>query len=105
LTGPIKIFYNGGEKIINPSDLGLSVLNYNDIKGGESVEESAKIFMAILEGKGTEPQNDAVIANAAMALFATEQKAGLKHAVARAKEALVSGKALQTFKKLIDSQN
>jgi anthranilate phosphoribosyltransferase len=105
LTGPIKIFYNGGEKIINPSDLGLPVLKYDDIKGGQSVEESAKIFMSILEGKGTQPQNDAVIANAAMALYATDQKAGLKHAVFSAKEALVSGKALQTFKTLLNSQN
>jgi anthranilate phosphoribosyltransferase len=105
LTGPIKIFYNGGEKIINPSDLGLPLLKYDDIKGGQSVEESAKIFMSILEGKGTQPQNDAVIANAAMALYATNQKAGLKHAVVKAKEALVSGAALQTFKTLIDSQN
>jgi anthranilate phosphoribosyltransferase len=105
LTGPIKIFYNGGEKIINPSDLGLPLLKYDDIKGGQSVDESAKIFMAILEGKGTQSQNDAVIANAAMALFTTDQKGGLKHAVLTAKEALVSGKALQTFKKLIDSQN
>src|SRR5688500_3864008 len=94
LTGPIKIFYNGGKKIINPSDLGLPLLKYDDIKGGQSVEESAKIFMAILEGKGTQAQNDAVIANAAMALFTTDQKSGLKHAVLTAKEALVSGKAL-----------
>jgi anthranilate phosphoribosyltransferase len=105
LTGPIKIFYNGGEKIIYPSDLGLSALSYSDIKGGESVEESAKIFMAILEGNGTPSQNDAVIANAGMALYAAEQKAGLMQAVMKAKDALVSGKALQTFKTLIDSQN
>ena len=105
LTGPIKIFYNGGEKIINPSDLGLPVLKYDDIKGGQSVEESAKIFMSILERKGTQSQNDAVIANAAMALYATNQKAGLKHAVLSAREALVSGRALQTFKTLIDCQN
>lgn len=104
LTGPIKVFYNGGEKIINPSDLDLPLLKYNDIKGGQSVEESAKIFMAVLEGKGTQAQNSAVIANAAMALYAADQKAGMHSGVFKAKEALVSGRALTAFKNLIDSQ-
>jgi anthranilate phosphoribosyltransferase len=104
LTGPLKIFYNGGEKIINPADLDLPLLKYEDIKGGESVEGSAKIFLAVLEGKGTPSQNNAVIANAALALYAANQKEGLKPAVIKATEALASGKALQTFKKLMDSQ-
>jgi anthranilate phosphoribosyltransferase len=68
LTGPFKYFYNGGEKLSNPEDLGLKKLSVTDLKGGDSVEESAKIFMQVLDGKGTEAQNSAVIANAAMAL-------------------------------------
>ncbi|HET9486246.1 MAG TPA: anthranilate phosphoribosyltransferase, partial [Chryseosolibacter sp.] len=69
LTGPIKVFYNGGEKMISPADMGLPVLTYDDIRGGQSVEESASIFMNVLEQKATQAQNDAVIANAAMALY------------------------------------
>jgi anthranilate phosphoribosyltransferase len=105
LTGPLKVFYNGGEKIVSPADLGLPSLKYDDIRGGQSVEESAKIFMAVLEGKGTTAQNNAVIANAAMALYAADQKNGTTPAVARAKEALISGKALKTFRQLMESQN
>jgi anthranilate phosphoribosyltransferase len=105
LTGPIKIFYNGGEKIIQPADLGLPVLNYDDIRGGESVAQSADIFLGVLEGRGTEAQNNAVVANAALALYTANQKAGLLIAVDRAKEALVSGNALKTFRKLMDIQN
>jgi anthranilate phosphoribosyltransferase len=105
LTGPLKVFFNGGEKIFNPSDLNLPVLKYEQIRGGESVEESAKIFMNVLEGKGSEAQNNAVIANAAMALYAADQKSGVATAVATATEALVSGKALQTFGKLMASQH
>src|SRR5688500_1856391 len=67
LTGPIKIFYNGGEKMLTPEDMRLPSLKYNDIRGGQSVEESAKIFMSVLEGQATAAQNHAVIANAAMA--------------------------------------
>jgi anthranilate phosphoribosyltransferase len=105
LTGPLKVFYNGGEKIVSPADIGLPSLKYDDIRGGQSVEESAKIFMAVLEGKGTTAQSNAVIANAAMALYAADQKSGLVPAVAAAKEALVSGKALKIFKQLMESQN
>lgn len=104
LTGPLKIFYNGGEKIMNPADLDLPILTYDQIKGGQSVEESAKIFMAVLEGKGTQAQNSAVIANAAMALYAANQKEGLRSGVIKAREALESGRALQAFKNLMDSQ-
>lgn len=104
LTGPVKFFGNEGEKVIEPQDLGLPQVSYNDIKGGESVEESAKIFMTVLEGKGTQAQNSAVAANAGMALYVANRKPGFKAAVEKAKETLLSGKALNAFKKLMESQ-
>lgn len=105
LTGPVKFFSNDGEKVIEPEDLGLPQVAYQDIKGGESVEESARIFMNVLEGKGSKSQNSAVMANAGMALYAADRTQGLKPAVEKAKEALLSGKALQAFKKLMDGQS
>ena len=105
LTGPFKFFYNGGEKVVEPMDLGLPKLKYEDIKGGSTVEESSKVFMDILEGKGTEAQNAAVVANAGMALYASNQKGGITSAVERAKEALASGKALKAFRKLMEVNN
>src|SRR3954471_8025076 len=69
LTGPFKYFYNQGECVAEPADIGLPQLKYEDLRGGESVEESAGIFMKVLEGKGSAAQNSAVIANAGMALF------------------------------------
>lgn len=105
LTGPFKFFYNGGEKVVEPMDLGLPQLKYEDIRGGTTVEESSRVFMNILEGKGTVAQNAAVTANAGMALYTSSQKEGLASAVQRAKEALESGKALQAFKKLMEVNN
>lgn len=102
LTGPFKFFYNGGEKIAEPKDLGLPKLSYDDIKGGNTVEESATVFMNVLEGKGTSAQKAAVIANAGMSLYAGHQQEGIQRAIDRAREALESGKALQSFKKLIN---
>jgi anthranilate phosphoribosyltransferase len=102
LTGAFKYFYNGGEKVVEHVDLGLPTLKYEDIKGGATVEESSRVFMDILEGKGTVAQNAAVIANAGMALYTTNQKDGIPVSVQKAKEALDSGKALRAFKKLME---
>ncbi len=102
LTGPFKVYTNSGEKILEPADLGLPQIKASELKGGETIEESAKIFLAILEGKGTEAQNAVVIANAGMALYAGHQKEGIKSAIEKARESLTSGKALLTFKKLLN---
>ncbi len=45
------------------------------------MEESAKIFMNMLEGKGTKAQNAAVTANAGLALYAGHQNEGLQKAL------------------------
>jgi anthranilate phosphoribosyltransferase len=103
LTSAFKYFYNEGECLAEPSDIGFAKLSYADLRGGDTVEESASIFLKVLEGKGTSAQNAAVIANAGMALFAGHQRDGLPTAFSRAKEALESGKALTAFKKLINA--
>lgn len=102
LTGGFKYFYNEGEQLAEPEDLGLPSLTSDEIAGGNSVEDSAKIFISILEGKGTNAQNAAVIANAGMALYCADQKNGVLKATAKAKEILESGKALESFKKLLN---
>lgn len=103
LTGPFKYFSNGGERIASPEDLGLSKLKAADIRGGDTVETSAKIFMSVLEGNGTPQQNAAITANAGMALYASNQQVGLEAAINKAKETLASGKALTTFKQLLNN--
>lgn len=102
LTGPFKYYFNDGERIATPSELGLPQLKYEQIKGGATVEESAAIFMKILEGKGTREQEAVVTANAAMALYCADRYKGLAHAVTRAAETLKSGKALEAFKRLMN---
>ena len=101
LTGPFKYFFNGGEKMTEPSEIGLPLLSYDEIRGGNTVEESAKVFMNVLEGRGTKAQESAVIANAGMALYTGAQEKGVLPAMDQAREALVSGKALKAFKELM----
>ncbi len=102
LTGAFKFFFNDGERIATPDELGLPTIKYEDIKGGSTVEESATLFINVLEGFGTEEQNAAVIANAAMALYCVDRNAGMIKAVEKAADALKSGKALESFKKLMN---
>jgi anthranilate phosphoribosyltransferase len=101
LTSAFKFFTNKGEFMLKPGDINMPNLRYEDIKGGATVEESAGIFMAILKGEGTTAQNSVVICNAAMALFAANPSLTIEDAVNQATEALVSGKAMNVFRKLI----
>lgn len=101
LTGAFKVFTNAGERVYEPSDLGLNNFMYNDIKGGATVEESANVFMHILRGKGTEAQNSVVAANAGMSLFAGHQQVPIKKHVQQALDVLKSGEAFKCFEKLM----
>lgn len=104
LTGKFKYFFNKGERLASPSDLMLPDVKQSDIEGGNSVQETASIFLRILEGKGTPQQNAVVIANAGMALFCANQSAGISRGVERATDSLLSGKALTAFKKLLEQE-
>jgi len=104
LTGPVKVFTNQGEKILYCSDFGLNEVSTSDIKGGDTVEESAKIFMKILSGEGTEAQNSVVAANAGMSLYAGNNDLSIISSIEKATETLKSGRALECFKKLLSVQ-
>ncbi len=99
LTGSAKWIGNQTETILNPGDFGMSVLEPDAIFGGESIEEAAQIFLAVLQGKATEAQQNVVCANAALAI-ATVRGGNLAEAVGQARESLESGQALEAFRKL-----
>lgn len=104
LTGDTKVITNEGEKILSAQYLGKRTVSPNDITGGNSTEEAAKIFDTILKGEGTWSQNAVVMANAAMALLATGKFETYEECYASAVESLESGMAYQTFKKLMRMQ-
>ena len=100
LTGDTKVITNEGEKIISAEVLGKRLVNAADIYGGDTVEAAAKIFIDILEGKGTWAQNAVVLANSAMALQCTGLYKTYDECYQMAVESLESGKALGGLKKL-----
>lgn len=99
LTGNTKTISNHTEGMLSPIDFGVSALKQEEIAGGDSIEESATIFMNILSGKGTEAQNNVVCANAGMAI-ATVEELEPKEGFEKAKESLLSGKGLAALKKV-----
>ena len=102
LTANTKTISNRSEGILKPSDFGVKQIAQSDIVGGDSIEDSANIFMAILNGKGTEAQNNVVCANAGMAI-ATVKQISPKEGFDLAEESLLNGKglkALQTLQQL-----
>ncbi|SKB87198.1 anthranilate phosphoribosyltransferase [Maribacter arcticus] len=99
LTGNTKTISNTTESMLKPSDFGVKQIKQSDIVGGDSIEESAQIFLNVLQGKGTEPQNNVVCANAGIAIATVEGLTPLQ-GFERAKESLLSGKGLVALKKI-----
>lgn len=101
LTGDFKMIGNKGEKLYSPEDLDLPKIHAESIAGGTTVEESAKIFQEILKGNGSEAQNAVVLANAASALVTARPGLSFLEAIGQAEQSLLSGKALDVFRKLV----
>ena len=99
LTGPTKAFSKNSEGILTPQDFGVLPLEASQIAGGDNVESSAKIFMNVIQNKGTQAQQEVVCANAGMAI-ATALDLSPIEGFEKAKESLLSGKAFEALTQL-----
>ncbi len=104
LTGKTKVITNFEDKVVQPDNLNLSQLNADDIYGGTTVRESAEIFVNILNGSGSQAQNNVVCANAGLAI-ATVNKVSHQEGFYLAQDALLGKKAQASFKKLQELSN
>ncbi|RZK39548.1 MAG: anthranilate phosphoribosyltransferase [Pedobacter sp.] len=101
LTCDFKTFSKNGEMLNRVSDLGFEEINEKEIQGGDTIESSAEIFMNVLNGKATSAQINVVLANAALAIKTINGDISFADGYYEAEEALNSGKALGSFKKLL----
>jgi anthranilate phosphoribosyltransferase len=99
LTGEAKMISKNSEAILNPKSFNLSTLSQEEIKGGTTTEDAAKMFFEIISGNGTQAQNQVVLANAGLAI-ATVIKCTILEGYEKAEESLKSLKALDKLKKL-----
>jgi anthranilate phosphoribosyltransferase len=101
LTCDFKTYSNKEEHIYRVEDLGFDKIDPVSITGGAAIEDSAKIFLSVLEGKGTAEQSGVVLANAALALNVIEQDKSFADCYYKAEESLLSGSAMKSFKALL----
>ena len=102
MTSDFKVITNKGEQLISPEQLGFKKIRQEDIFGGDTVPEAAKIFTDILNGDGTDAQNSAIIVNAAYAIQCIDRNKNIEECIALAKDSLLGGKAKQVLQTLID---
>ncbi len=101
LTARVRIATTNGVADLSASDFGLESVTQRDIYGGNTIQEAATIFTNVLHNKATTAQRDVVIANAATAI-SVARDISLIDAVGVARESLESGKALHSFKTLMN---
>lgn len=102
LTSGVKIISNQSEKIDSPEDLGFQKLNSQDIISGKTIEDSARIFLNVLNNEATQAQKNVVLVNAAMAIQTAMPQLSWQEAIDKATESLASKKALDAFKTLLN---
>jgi anthranilate phosphoribosyltransferase len=106
LTSDVKVSISSSEKIYSPSDFGMNKITYEDIREGDDIEGSVRIFNDVLDNKATKAQIDVVAANSGLALFYVNRQKGqrtpLLECVETAKEVISSGKARKIFKEVLE---
>ncbi len=101
LTDKFKVDTKHYQMIRTPEELGFKRAKQSDLYGGETPAEAAKIFVDVLSNKGSEAQTNCVLANAAFAIQVIEPQRSIEDCIAIARQALDSGKAIETLKKYI----
>ena len=102
LTGEFKVANSTNEKIYTLESIGFNRYCEQDLDGGKSPDEAARIFDRVLQGEATPAQTDCVIANAAFAIRVIEPEKSLADCIALARESMESGRALKTLKMFVE---
>lgn len=102
LTDTCKVMTNSGEFVYTPEQLGYKTLKQDDLWGGNTVDDAAKIFMNVLENKATRAQRDAVIINSAFAIQTRCPLKTVEQCKAEAAESLACGGAKKAFAKFVE---
>lgn len=84
---------------LDPTEYGLSRVGLEALRGGDAAE-NARIIREILGG-ARGPQRDVVLLNAGLALVAAKVATDLHEGIARAAEAIDSGRAREVLERLV----
>ncbi len=101
LTSKFTIISNQGTRIYTPEEIGFKRLDQEAIVGGASVAASAKIFKNIIEGNGTDAQNNVVLANTVFAIQTIAPTCSFEQAYEQAKDSLLGLKGAKCLTNLL----
>lgn len=85
---------------IEPEDVGLARADFDDLRGGATVEESAEQVREVLRGNAG-AKLDMVLLNAGAALMAADRVADIPSGITMARELIASGAAFRKLEDLI----
>jgi anthranilate phosphoribosyltransferase len=91
--GSVQTFY------VHPSEYGLAKASLDTLLGGEA-QTNAAIVREVLDGRAG-PARDVVLLNAGAALFIAGHAASVREGIARASEAIDSGRAKHMLRQLV----
>tara|TARA_B110000467_G_scaffold150946_1_gene158874 strand:+ start:252 stop:1244 length:993 start_codon:yes stop_codon:yes gene_type:complete len=101
LTNGTKVYSRESEFILGSEDFNLKDIDSKNIIGGKDIKSSSKIFMDVLNGKGSTDQENVVCANASLAI-AISKDISIIEAFNQAKESIKTKNALKCFNDLIN---
>ena len=101
LTNGTKVYSKESEFILGSEDFNLKNIDSKNIIGGKDIKSSSKIFMDVLNGKGSTDQENVVCANASLAI-AISKDVSIIEAFNQAKESIKTKNALKCFNELIN---
>ena len=99
LTSDFMKISRNDSTINSPDYFGFNKINPEEIKGGESIKDSASIFTKILENKATKSQTDVVLANSAIAIQTITNKT-IDECLSIARQSIDSGSAINCLKRI-----
>lgn len=100
LTNSFKFITSTYEKTIEPIDLGFQVQSQLSISGGNTMKESADIFLNVLKNECTTEQKNVVLINSALAMQCYNNKLNVAECVNICRESIESKKVYTLFKNL-----
>lgn len=102
LTGDFKVILPDREKIYTPEAIGFARATEADLHGGDTPDDAARIFHAVMHGKASEVRRNCVVVNAAFAIRVMCPQKTLDACIVEANASLADGKALRAFQKFLE---
>lgn len=103
LTGAASVRSRTRQRMLEASHFGMLQLTPESLHGGDTAEEGKAIFLSVLDNQGTEAQQNVVCANAGLAIQTIHPERSLEECVAAARESLVSGRAKDVLRRLVNA--